>query len=127
MNIHKNARLTLLRRELMALAVIAGGLSKAYAARLYSVSAKVVSRSVERYEAEGRAVMVYRSSRPGHMPRATEATTVERIVALRRYRFTGKHIAQSGRRQPRHRQPGAEPRCTVAAQGPRTCRARCPL
>ncbi len=84
MNIHKNARLTLLRREEMALAVIAGGLSKAYAARLYGVSAKVVARWVERYEAEGRAGMVDRSSRPGHMPRATEATTVERIVALRR-------------------------------------------
>jgi transposase InsO family protein len=93
MNIHKNARLTLLRREEMALAVIAGGLSKAYAARLYGVSAKVVARWVERYEAEGRAGMVDRSSRPGHMPRATEATTVERIVALRRDRFTGKHIA----------------------------------
>ena len=33
MNIHKNARLTPLRREEMALAVIEGGLSKAHAAR----------------------------------------------------------------------------------------------
>ena len=40
--------------------------------------------------------MVDRSSRPGHMPRATEATTVERIVALRRDRFVGKYIAMVG-------------------------------
>ena len=37
--------------------------------------------------------MVDRSSRPGHMPRATEVATVECIVALRRERWTGKHIA----------------------------------
>ena len=37
MNIHKNARLTPLRREEMALAVIEGGLSKAQAARTYGV------------------------------------------------------------------------------------------
>jgi hypothetical protein len=35
MNIHKNARLTPLRREEMALSVIEGRLSKAHAARLY--------------------------------------------------------------------------------------------
>jgi transposase InsO family protein len=93
MNIHKNARLTPLRREEMALSVIEGGLCKAHAARLYGVTAKVVARWVERYASEGRAGMMDRSSRPGHMPRATEAAIVERIIALRRERWTGKHIA----------------------------------
>lgn len=37
MNIHKNARLTPLRREEMALSVIEGAFSKAHAARVYGV------------------------------------------------------------------------------------------
>ena len=46
-NIHKNARLTPLRREEMALSVIDGRLSKAEAARTYGVSAKIVARWME--------------------------------------------------------------------------------
>ena len=42
MNIHKNARLTPLRREEMARDVVEGRLSKAHAARTYGVTAKVV-------------------------------------------------------------------------------------
>lgn len=93
MNIHKNARLTPLRREEMALSVIEGAVSKADAARVYGVSAKIVARWVERYKAEGRAGMVNRSSRPAIMPGITEPVVAERIVALRRQRLTGKHIA----------------------------------
>ncbi|MER8467174.1 IS481 family transposase [Mesorhizobium sp. M1396] len=93
MNIHKNARLTPLRREEMALSVIEGAFSQAHAARVYGVSAKIVARWVERYKAEGRAGMVDRSSRPAHMPQATAVSIAERIVALRRQRWTGKHIA----------------------------------
>jgi transposase InsO family protein len=93
MNIHKNARLTPLRREEMALSVIEGAFSKAHAARVYGVSAKIVARWVERYKTEGRAGMVDRSSRPTVMPSLTEQAVAERIVALRRQRLTGKHIA----------------------------------
>ena len=50
MNIHKNARLTPLRREEMALAVIEGRLTKAEAARVYAVSPKIVARWVERFK-----------------------------------------------------------------------------
>ncbi|MQW25379.1 hypothetical protein GHK69_07285 [Sinorhizobium meliloti] len=49
MNIHKYARLTPLRREEMALAVIEGGVSQALAALQFAVTAKVVKRWVERY------------------------------------------------------------------------------
>jgi len=84
MNIHKNARLTPLRREEMVLAVIEGGLSKARAARRYGVSAKIVTRWVERYKAEGRAGMVDRSSRPRTLRQATPQAVIERIVMLRR-------------------------------------------
>jgi transposase InsO family protein len=93
MNIHKNARLTPLRREEMALSVIEGALSQAHAARVYGVSAKIVARWVERFKAEGRAGMADRSSRPRAMPGLTSRAVSERIVALRRQRFTGRHIA----------------------------------
>ena len=94
MNIHKNARLTPLRREEMAILVIEGRLSKAQAARVYGVSAKIVSRWVERFKAEGREGMVDRTSRPRRIPSATDETVVARIVTLRRERLTGQHIAQ---------------------------------
>jgi transposase InsO family protein len=93
MNIHKNARLTPRRREEMALAVMEGGLSQVQAALRYAVTAKVVKRWVERYKAQGRAGMADRSSRPRHSPKATGRAVADRIVALRRQRFTAKHIA----------------------------------
>jgi transposase InsO family protein len=37
--------------------------------------------------------MADRSSRPRHSPNRTDQTVVDRVVALRRQRFTGKHIA----------------------------------
>lgn len=94
MNIHKNARLTRLRREEMARSVVDGHLSKAQAARTFGVSGKIVARWVERFKVEGRAGMVDRSSRPSHMPQAADPAIVERIVVLRRQRWTGSHIAQ---------------------------------
>ena len=94
MNIHKNARLTPLRREEMARDVVEGRLSKAHAARTYGVTAKVVARWVERFRTEGRAGMVDRSSRPKTSPKRTEAEVADAIVALRRQRLTGKHIAR---------------------------------
>ena len=88
-----NARLTPLRREEMALSVIEGGMSRAAAARAYGVSAKIVTRWVERYKADGSKAMADRSSRPRHSPNAVDRTVIERIIALRRQRWTGKHIA----------------------------------
>jgi transposase len=97
MNIHKNARLTPLRREEMALAVIEGNLSQAQAASQYTVTAKIVKRWVERYKEQGRAGMADRSSRPKCSPNATGQAVADRIVALRlrRRRFPGKHIAST--------------------------------
>jgi transposase InsO family protein len=77
----------------MALAVIEGSLSQAQAALQFAVTAKVVKRWVERYKTEGSAGMADRSSRPRCSPNATGQAVADRIVALRRQRFTGKHIA----------------------------------
>lgn len=93
MNIHKNARLTPLRREEMALAVLEGGLTKAQAARIYGVTSKIVSRWTERHKSGGRAAMMDRTSRPEVSPRRIDQALAERIIALRRKRLTGKHIA----------------------------------
>ena len=93
MNIHKNARLTPLRREEMAAAVLGGRLSRTQAASVYGVSPKIVSRWTDRFRGSGRAAMMDRSSRPANSPRQTEAGLVDRIVNLRRQRLTGKHIA----------------------------------
>ncbi|RWN24974.1 MAG: hypothetical protein EOR95_30150 [Mesorhizobium sp.] len=93
MNIHKNARLTSLRREEMACYVVEGRLSKADAARTYGVTAKVVACWVDRFRVEGSTGMIDRSSRPKTSPKQTEAAVADAIVALRRQHLTGKHIA----------------------------------
>ncbi len=74
MNIHQNARLTPVRREEMALAVISGRLSRARAARVYGVSARIVSRWTEPFTADGRDAMQDRSSRPKVIPKQTPET-----------------------------------------------------
>jgi transposase InsO family protein len=94
MNIHKNARLTPLRREEMARDVVEGRLSKAQAALKYAVTPKVVARWVARFQAEGSAGMADRSSRPRTSPKRTAAAVAEAIAALRRQRLTGEHIAK---------------------------------
>ena len=122
MNIHKNARLTPLRREEMAVSVIEGSLSQAHAAVQYAVTPKVVARWVERYKVEGSAGMADRSSRPARCPKTTQAAVAERIVALRRQRFTGKHIASLVGVSPATVSRCAQAHRAVTAQGHRAGR-----
>ena len=71
--------------------MIEGRLSKAHAARTYGVTAKIVARWVERFRAEGGG-----HGRPFVAAEAAEGDRPggrRRIVALRRQRLTGKHIA----------------------------------
>jgi transposase InsO family protein len=93
MNIHKNARLTPRRREEMALSVVEGRCSKAGAGRAYGVSAKIVARWVQRSKTEGRAGMTDRSSRPHRLRSPVPQAIIARVIALRRQRWTGKHIS----------------------------------
>lgn len=92
MNIHKNARLTPLRREDMARAVL-DGLPVAQAACRYGVCPKIVRRWTDRFRAEGQDGMADRSSRPCLSPAKTDQAVAKRIITLRRQRLTGKHIA----------------------------------
>ncbi|MBP2161879.1 transposase [Asticcacaulis solisilvae] len=93
MNIHKNARLTPLRREVMALLVINGRLSRSAASLAFGVTVKIVRRWEDRYRQHGRAGMGDLSSRPQLSPRRTSALIVDQVIALRRQRLTGRHIA----------------------------------
>ena len=48
-----------------------------------------------RYQTEGWAGLPNRSSRPKRLRQPTPARTIKRIIALRRQRLTGRHIAQT--------------------------------
>lgn len=93
MNMHKNARLTPIGRERL-IEVILSGHTLAAAARAAGVCPRTARKWLARYRAEGCAGLTDRSSRPEKLRRPTAAGTVKRIVALRRERWTGKHIAR---------------------------------
>lgn len=93
MNIHKNARLTPIGRERLVREV-AGGQTPQAIARAAGVCPRTVRKWVARYKAEGLAGLADRSSRPRHLYRPVAPAIVDRVIALRRQRLTGKHIAK---------------------------------
>jgi transposase InsO family protein len=95
MDLHQNARLTLYSREALAQKVIAEKVTLNAAAAAFNVSAKTARKWVRRYQAEQRAGLYDRSSRPHHSPRRTSPEVVEQVLNLRRQRWTGVRIAQS--------------------------------
>lgn len=92
MNIHKNARLTPRGRERMV-GMMRSGHTPESAARLAGVCPRTARKWLQRFEAEGPAGLQDRSSRPRKLRASTPRATVDRIVVLRRQRWTGKHIA----------------------------------
>ena len=93
MNIHKNARLTPWGREELARRVLEHGMPVSVAAVVFGVSSKTASKWVSRFRTEGAKGLWDRSSRPARFRRPTCASVVANIIALRRQRLTGKHIA----------------------------------
>ena len=94
MNNHQNARLTPKGRALMVRRILAGETPLA-AAAASGVSERTARRWLARYRSEGEAGLDDRSSRPRHSPRRTPQTVVDRVVALRRQRWTGRRIART--------------------------------
>jgi transposase InsO family protein len=94
MNIHKNARLTFIRRVEMVQDVLKARLPACHVAQLYGVSAPTVRKWVGRFLAEGEAGLTDRSSRPDHSPRAIEESKALTIVELRKKRMTQARIAE---------------------------------
>jgi len=95
MNVHKNARLTFVRRMELVNDVLQGGLTQAAAARLHRVSVPTVRKWVSRFVAEGQAGLGDRSSRPKRSPWSIAQTTADQIVEGRRRYLTQARIAAS--------------------------------
>ena len=93
MNIHKNARLTPFGRERMVRQMLDGQTPEA-AGSAAGVCPSTARKWLKRYQAEGRAGLQDRSSRPKNLRKPTPPETTDRIAALRRLRWTGKHIAR---------------------------------
>ena len=92
MNVHKNARLSSHSRGELVRRVEAGQRAGVVASAL-GVSVRTVHKWLGRFRTEGPAGLADRSSRPHRLHRPTPTDRIEQIVALRRQRFTGKHIA----------------------------------
>jgi len=92
MNIHSNARLTPLGRARLV-GMVAGGTSFSQAAQVCGCSPKTAAKWWHRFQAEGPEGLKDRSSRPTRLHRPTPAETCACIIALRRQRLTGAHIA----------------------------------
>ena len=93
MNIHKNARLTPHSRAELVRRVLALRQPPMSVATDMGVSVKTVAKWVRRYQAEGEAGLLDRSSRPHRLRRPTPPDIVGQIETLRRQRWTGKRIA----------------------------------
>ena len=93
MNIHKNARLTPFGRERMVRQMLDGQTPEA-AGSAAGVCPSTARKWRKRYQAEGPAGLQDRSSRPKNLRKPTPPETTDRIAALRRLRWTGKHIAR---------------------------------
>ncbi len=80
---HANAALTPRSRLRLARLIVDHGWSPARAAERYDVSWRTAAKWAARYEAEGPAGMLDRSSAPHHQPDRTPAPVVCKIVHLR--------------------------------------------
>lgn len=92
MNVHKNARLSWHSRAELVRRVEAGQRA-CVVAKALGVSIRTVRKWLARFREEGTAGLADRSSRPHRLNRPTPDQTIEAIIALRRQRLTGKHIA----------------------------------
>jgi len=93
MNIHKNARLTPKGRERLV-KLVKSGLSLKAASRAAGISPRTTGKWVQRFDREGLAGLLDRSSRPKRLRLPTPERTRKRIIELRRQRLTGKHISR---------------------------------
>ncbi len=93
MDIHKNARLTLRRREDLVQHV-ATGVTLKLAAASFNVTPKTAAKWVHRFRSQGPPGLFDRSSRPRRSPRRISSSRAEEVVALRRELYPAYRIAQ---------------------------------
>ena len=95
MNIHKNARLTYVRRIEMVQDITLRGQTVAQAATAHRVSDMTARKWLGRYLAHGEAALFDKSSRPEKSPSAIEPSKALAIVELRRKFMLQASIASS--------------------------------
>jgi transposase InsO family protein len=95
MDIHKNARLTLIVRTELVRTVLEEGFTLKRAAARFNVSAKTAAKWVRRFREEGAGGLHQRSSRPLCSPMRVADTLVRQALELRRRRHTVYRIAQA--------------------------------
>jgi len=93
MDIHKNARLTPHSRAELVRRILVERQTPMGVATAMGVCIKTVNKWVGRYQAEGEAGLLDRSSRPHRLHRPTPMAVVDQVATLRRQRCTGKQIA----------------------------------
>src|SRR5882672_7652444 len=108
MDIHKNARLTFVRREQLAEKVILQGSTLNSAAAEFNVCARTAAKWTRRYRQQGPAGLPDRSSRPLRSPRRTADALVQRVEQLRRPAHRSGHRPESRHRQPHPSPTGSE-------------------
>src|ERR1700675_3540750 len=94
MDIHKNARLSLRRREDLV-EYVARGVTLKLAAANFSVTPKTAAKWVHRFRREGPPGLWDRSSRPRRSPRRTSFALTEEVIALRRQLHPAYRIAHA--------------------------------
>jgi len=94
MKLHRNAALSLKKRELLVARVIDENWSLTVAAAAAEVSERRAGEWVRRFRAEGELGLLDRSSAPKRIHNRTPDERVQVIAALRRLRMTGAEIAE---------------------------------
>ena len=94
MKLHRNAALSLKKRQLLVSRVIDEDWSLTEAAAAAEVSERTAGKWVRRFVAEGAAGLLDRSSAPKRVHNRTDERRVQVIAALRRLRMTGAEIAE---------------------------------
>jgi len=94
MKLHRNAALSLKKRELLVSRVVDQGWSLTEAAAVAEVSERRAGEWVRRFRAEGPSGLLDRSSAPKHVHNRTDERRIQVIACLRRLRMTGAEIAE---------------------------------
>ncbi len=87
---HSNARLNLFGRRQLIERVLGEGRPVSHVAKELGVSRQCAHRWVNRYQAEGEAGLIDRSSRPHRVPRRTPAEVEQRVLEVRRRERRGQ-------------------------------------
>ena len=87
---HGNARLNLFGRRQLIERVLGEGRPVSHVAKELGVSRQCAHRWVNRYQAEGEAGLIDRSSRPHRVPRRTPAEVEQRVLEVRRRERRGQ-------------------------------------